>query len=278
MTLLKNLDNLELDGATAALEIWIDRDKKGAIDSKTLQVAEAFRWSRGLKRVHHQLQHVGIYGQWIDTWRAQPGSKEIALFLEDDLSISPYTWRWLKAVHQQYKDDISCAGYTLQSEGVMNAKTRGPFKFPKNDTVFMYQLVGSWGFAPHPEFWRGFQDWFHTVNKTSFNPYVKGLVMTSWYKTFQKRHTEDSMWTMWFIYYCNMKTAYCVFNNLKQALHVKNNGLCVHRQESGLHYHGRGRKNVDRLLLNTWFPTAVQFPKNIKKFYFNGSYIISKAT
>jgi hypothetical protein len=172
MTLLKNLDNLELDDATAALEIWIDRDKKGAIDSKTVQVAEAFRWSRGLKRVHHQLQHVGIYGQWIDTWRAQPGSKEIALFLEDDLSISPYTWRWLKAVHQQYKDDVSCAGYTLQSEGVMNAETQGPFKFPKNDTVFMYQLVP--GDLHHIQiFGEGFKTGFTLLIKLASTPMSK---------------------------------------------------------------------------------------------------------
>jgi hypothetical protein len=265
---------LELDGATSALEIWIDRDKKGGIDSKTVQVAEAFRWSKGLKRVHHQPQHVGIYGQWIDTWRPKPGSKEIALFLEDDLSISPFTWRWLKAVHQQYKDDVSCAGYTLQSELILNAKTQGPLKLPQHDIVFMYQWVGSWGFAPHPDFWSGFQDWFHTVDKKNFNPYVDGLILTAWYKEFQKRHTEDSMWTMWFVYYINMKTAYCVFHNLNEAFHVKDACLSVHRQENGLHYHKSVRKNVDHLLFNTWSPKAVKFPKNITKMYFNGSYSI----
>jgi len=72
LKLLASLEDLELDDDSAAMEIWIDRDKKaGIVDNNTLTVANSFKWSRGPTRVHVQKKHVGIYGQWIDTWRPQ---------------------------------------------------------------------------------------------------------------------------------------------------------------------------------------------------------------
>lgn len=274
--LLHSLGDLEIDEEheCASLEIWIDRSKSGEVHQDTVKVAQSYHWPKGQKRVHIQKKHAGIYGQWIDTWRPRKGSNEVALFLEDDLSVSKYTWKWLKAVHNKYGNDSQCFGYTLQSEQVIIASSQGPFRFPPQDTVFMYKLIGSWGFAPTASVWRDFQDWFHKQyqNQTSFRPYVNGLVMTSWYKNFEKKHTQDSMWTMWFIYYINQRNLYCVFNNLKR---VTNNasGLCVHRAEPGLHYHGKARKNTDKLLMSHWSDSYVKFPSKIKKYGFNGKLV-----
>jgi len=53
--LLRSLDTLVLDGHSAALEIWIDRDRKNNVDQRTLEVASAFRWKGGPTRVHVQV-------------------------------------------------------------------------------------------------------------------------------------------------------------------------------------------------------------------------------
>ena len=53
--LLRSLDTLVLDGDRAALEIWIDRDRKNAVHKRTLEVAKAFNWKRGTTRVHVQV-------------------------------------------------------------------------------------------------------------------------------------------------------------------------------------------------------------------------------
>jgi len=43
-------------------------------------------------------------GQWIDTWRPRDNSDaELGLILEDDISVSPYAYRWLRAVHRAYR-------------------------------------------------------------------------------------------------------------------------------------------------------------------------------
>ena len=53
--LLRSLDTLVLDGHRAALEIWIDRDRKNRVDQRTTKVASAFRWRVGPTRVHVQV-------------------------------------------------------------------------------------------------------------------------------------------------------------------------------------------------------------------------------
>ena len=55
--LLRSLDDLELDGSSAALEIWIDRDRKsGNVNKQTLEAASAFTWKGGPVRVHVQVR------------------------------------------------------------------------------------------------------------------------------------------------------------------------------------------------------------------------------
>ena len=53
--LLRSLDTLVLDGHRAALEIWIDRDRKNGVDQRTFEVASAFNWKGGATRVHVQV-------------------------------------------------------------------------------------------------------------------------------------------------------------------------------------------------------------------------------
>ena len=51
--LLRSLDDLELDGDTASLEIRIDRNNtENTEHAETLDVAQAFAWSRGQNRLH----------------------------------------------------------------------------------------------------------------------------------------------------------------------------------------------------------------------------------
>jgi hypothetical protein len=56
---------------------------------------------------------------------------------------------------------------------------------------FLYKLVGTWAFAPHPKRWREFLDWFKSVDNEKFDPYVPGMVTSDWlhmHTTMGKRH------------------------------------------------------------------------------------------
>jgi len=59
--LLRSLNTLVLDGDSAALEIWIDRDRKNGIDQRTLEVASTFHWTAGPTRVHVQVGYTSSF-------------------------------------------------------------------------------------------------------------------------------------------------------------------------------------------------------------------------
>ena len=280
-SLQKLLDSLQElvvdDDDVAAMEIWIDANAvNGTAHAETLAVADGFRWRRGRKRVHVQRRHVGIYGQWIDTWRpsGETGSgawttREIALFLEDDLVVSPYAYRWLKAAHRFYDDRPYVVGYTYQCQDMIISRTA---KAPtlketlarlNGSTAYLYTVFNTWGFSPHPHQWRLFQDWFHTViDNPHFRPYVNEIVQTRWFKSFERQKTSSSMWSMYFIYFSAKNRLYCVFSNLNRW----KNCLAVNRKEKGLHFGGKAIKNdqeVTRRLMQTWSPDFVNFSDKV---------------
>ena len=99
-------------------------------------------------------------GQWIDTWRPRDNSDaELGLILEDDLSVSPFAYRWLRAVNRAYRNRTDFVGSSLQSDEVrvLSTSPKSPIAGPKNDTALMYKCLGTWGFAPRPLHWRRFQ-------------------------------------------------------------------------------------------------------------------------
>lgn len=266
------LQDIQLNKNTkASLEIWIDRSKDGKVDKKTETVARNFKWTAGQTRVNVQKQHAGIHGQWIYTWAPREGVKEIAVIIEDDISVSPYIYAWLKTVRDHYGDDLSIMGYSLQSEGVMamaGLKSGHAMNkiVPKTAPVFAYTLVGSWGFAPHPKIWPKFQKWFSEVGKDkSFKPYIPNFLASDWFKQFERVGKQDSMWTIWFIYYSNINHLFCVYNNLAAFLDKPNVLLSNNRKEAGLHYGGKGR-DLSVNLLRYWNTTFENLPKTIKKY------------
>jgi len=166
--LFRSLDGLQIDGDRAIVEIWIDVDKRGRVDVETERVARTFRWKHGRTRVHVQPSNAGIMGQWIDTWRPRPESRELGLILEDDIDVAPMAYRWLKAVHRGMANRTDFVGATLTSDqmSILSSSPKGPLAAPKNDTVVMYKCFGTWGFSPKPEHWRRFQVYTHTCGKT----------------------------------------------------------------------------------------------------------------
>jgi len=86
--------------------------------------------------------------------------RELALILEDDLSISKFSYRWLRAVDNAFGNMTEYGGASLQSDELLTMHTTEARKKvigPKTDTAFMYKIVGSWGFSPDPTTWRNFQ-------------------------------------------------------------------------------------------------------------------------
>ena len=274
-----------MDGDSVALEIWIDRDSRELVDEATLLAASSFRWQHGRVRVHVHRTHVGLYGQWMATWRPRDAlTAETALLLEDDLTVSPFAYRWLRAARRFYADRNDLAGFTLQSEGLIRATTGGPLTPPPAaaGAAFLYALMGSWGFAPRPDVWIGFQDWYASVTaggQRRLKPFVPGLIMSTWYEKFEREEKANTMWTMWFIFYCSQvrEQLYTVYNNVHSvaaaaAPATDGRYLCVNRREAGLHFGVSEKSTVTTLqkVLRTWRPEFAQLSRTPPVFNYGG--------
>ncbi|ELT98640.1 hypothetical protein CAPTEDRAFT_196531 [Capitella teleta] len=247
---LSFLENIDTMGDTMRIEIWIDRSSEGEVNEETVKVAERFRLKGNDCGVHVRERNAGITGQWTDTWRPQLGTKEIGLIVEDDVDVSPLAYRWLKAAHKTYDKRSDIQGYTLQMQNVnfFGGKMR-PMFAPKNETVYMYPVLGTWGFSPHP----------------------KTDLPTRWYKGFEKRHQEASMWEMWHIYYSYIKDLYCVYCNLKVHTGKGNVLLSWNRKEKGLHFDNKQVVKSTADLLSRWNDSFVVFPRKTIQFFYNGT-------
>lgn len=144
-----------------SLHVWIDGrsdggnrsggsaggDDEGELRERTLDIARRFNFTHGAYHIHARDAHVGVQGQWMTVWRppstnvaaATTGSEEIALIIEDDISVSPFYWRWLKSAHGAYgkRDDVS--GFSVSHPEIQHA-TGSTLEVPFKYTIFMYPV------------------------------------------------------------------------------------------------------------------------------------------
>jgi hypothetical protein len=117
------------------VEIWIDRSKEGHIHEHTYAVGHKFVFEKGSKTVINQTRHVGLYGQWMGLWQPTEETKEITVIFEDDLTVSPLFYRYLKNVHAKYGLVPYINSYALQCSMKHNG-TKGNLHVPDSNPVF----------------------------------------------------------------------------------------------------------------------------------------------
>ena len=60
---------------------------------------------------------------------------------------------------------------------------------------FLYKLVGTGGYSPHPKRWREMLDWFNSFeNPDEFDPYVPGLATSDWLHMHTSMHKRHMTW------------------------------------------------------------------------------------
>ena len=274
---LTHVYELDTLGDRVSVHIWVDRAVDGHVDNETVRVARQFarrtRPSNWQSCVHVRERNAYIMGQWIDTWRPRPNSSELAIILEDDIDVSPLAYRWLKTIHGHFGSTQDIAGYALQMEDITTKRGKiRPIKGPASDVVYLYAPFCTWGFSPRAEFWRKFQDWFHLTrrHKPDFRPYVPDIISTTWFKQAEREGRPDSVWEMWFNYFCNANKHLTVHPNLRAYTGREDVLLDTNRRERGLHFSGKNRTNADKYLLRRWEPSFEKFPENISRYGFDG--------
>ena len=196
---LKHINDMDTNGDTIALEVWIDRLENNHVDKETIDVCQHFVWPHGPFRIHIQDSHVGIQRQWIYTYRPWENSTEIVLFLEDDVDVSKYSYTWLKRAFAKYGNYGDVMGFSLIPNIVMSGSLALQPLDAATDkfaTIVMYKHPGTWGLSPVPKVWRDFQEWFLKCGKDPlFRPVIPGNdVANSWYESLESKANVHTLW------------------------------------------------------------------------------------
>ncbi|XP_060597005.1 uncharacterized protein LOC132750932 [Ruditapes philippinarum] len=266
--LLNSLNEAEYASDIIKLEIWIDRSEDGSVDKITLQAAINFNYLHGDCEVIVHQHHVGIVGQWLTTWKPNITSNEIVVFLEDDVTVSKYFWKYLRMVHRKYDNRSDINGFALQgySRTFSLEHNITTLRGPEDYTVFHFPVLGSWGFSPSTKNWKQFLDWFYSEDKSSFKPYVPGNIASDWYEILSSGGKANTMWTMWHIYYAWKNNEYTLHCNFPE-----NAGLTTNWREKGLHYsQTEGSSNK---LLTEWKSEYNNLPDHVPYLNLSGHVI-----
>ena len=123
----------------------------------------------------------GLRQAWYGAWYPKPDD-EYCIIIEDDLEVSPFWYTWLKKAWLNYGNRTDVAGIALQRQFLMFKKPeRSDMEIINNHEPFLYKLVGTWAFSPHPKNWRLFLDWVNSIEDFyEYDPYVPGLVTSDW--------------------------------------------------------------------------------------------------
>ncbi|KAK7098982.1 uncharacterized protein [Littorina saxatilis] len=260
---LASLNDAEYDGKRVEVEIHIDRSKSGIVHNETLEAANSFVFKHGRVQVVVKPKHGGVLGQWLRSWRVpEDNTSEIAVFVEDDITLSPYFARYLRRVHEKYDSYPGINGYALQAESIRHAvgSKHSRLQGPEGEVVFLYPVLGSWGFSPHTGQWRDFIRWYNeSSQKKGFKPAVPGLMPTGWYNSLYNTGRAETMWTMWHIHHAYQNKVYTVYTHFPQG-----KCLAFNWKEPGEHYGGKRTKGLKADLLDTWKEEDFKLPDKLQ--------------
>ena len=257
--LLRSLEEARYGRDVVDLYIHIDK----SVDNKDcISIAKAFHFSHGRKTVEIASDNQGLRNAWFGAWSPQSFGRERAIVLEDDTEVSPLWYKWLKGAWETYGNRTDLAGISLQRQTLIPMKPHRQMEIVNNHKPFLYRLVGSIGFSPHPRTWMLFMNWLSKIDLETFDVSVEGLVTTDWHRILNKRH----MWTQYFIYFCNERDLFTLYVNLPNK-----KTLVSHMREKGEHY---GRTEGQDFALAT--KVDMNFPQGLRVYGWDGKPIVWK--
>ena len=255
LRLLHSLLDTNFEDDKVNLVIHIDG---GDQNSETYYEAVNSFWSFGSKSIIKNNQQKGLAYAWFNVWKPIHPS-ELAVIFEDDIIVSPWWYKWLKCAWQNYLFRNDIAGISLQRQRLIPQKPHRTMEIINNNEPFLFALVGSIGFSPHPTQWRRFVDWINQTDLDNFDVSIPELITTNWYQ-------KGKMWTQHFIYFCKKYELYTLYVNLPHQ-----RSLAEHLQEKGVHF-SKTLGPVNKVAENV----SITFPKVLNKYDFAGK--INKIT
>lgn len=197
------------------LIISLDRSK--TLDVKTY--SDEFEWKHGEKKVILQECNLGLRrhvlrcGQYMNDY-----GFDALVVLEDDITVSPYFYSYVKQCVILYQNDDCIAGISLYSFPI-NYITGYPFTpVDSEHDVYLMNCAMSWGQVWIKEKWNKFIDWYNRNDEEFSLPHLPAPInqwpKSSWLKYHTRYCIENDLY---FVYpYVSLTT-----NNSDPGTHNK---------------------------------------------------------
>lgn len=179
------------------LVISIDRGD----NKEVLEIAEAFQWNYGDKRVLYQERNLGLRPHVLQCGNLTKEYENI-IMLEDDIYVSPSFFAYTQQALEFVEENPDIAGVSLYQH-LLNAHAREPF-LPIDDGYdnWYMQMASSWGQAWTRRQWSDFYDWYmkwgsKDIASNTMPKNISSWSEKSWLKYFDKYLVETGKY---FIY------------------------------------------------------------------------------
>lgn len=197
LRLLNSLRSAYYDGDEVDLEIFVDHMPASSplaedgkdVTAMLLTMADAFKWPHGGKRIIFHAHNHHIRDQWLSAWYPSSETatrREFAVFLEDDVEVSNFYYRFLTTVIREYYMTEDPLDHKV-ARRMMSVSLQRPWlnaaKFPERafapldtDAPVLYQLPSTWGVLFSASQWRAFRHWYEaTVQEALIEAQENGL-------------------------------------------------------------------------------------------------------
>ena len=210
---------------------------------------------------------LGLQGAWLGAWPEGPLPGQIGVILEDDITLAPPWRRWLEQAWSAYRNRSDIGAITLQRQRI-SAFTGADKPINTGGEPFLYKLVGSQGFSPHPDHWQPFLKWAY-ANRDNYNAAAisflgRETTLSGWFRKFGR-----SMWTQLFNKYLEKKGLFVLYPGLPDGVE-----LAVHHKLTGEHFVCQNTGGcADKSARHAPADMAFSFPERLRRFDHDASEI-----
>ncbi|GAA5852127.1 hypothetical protein JCM8547_000166 [Rhodosporidiobolus lusitaniae] len=200
-------DPLMTDEVRAEYEAYLDQIKQHHGPASSVQIVK-------------QTQPIGLRTSILSSWHPS-SNHEYAIFLEDDIEVSPYFLQYAQKSIEAYvyRDH---GGHRLFGISLYNLRYNEAIEafvsVENNNQPYIYQQPQSWGAIYAPEPWRRFKTWFHAFPTTQ-DPLVPDSMTNRW--------PFATSWKKYYIRFMVEMGGYMIYPNLPEGKSYSTNHVEV---------------------------------------------------
>ena len=99
---------------------------------------------------------------------------------------------------------------------------------------------------------------------------TKNFYFSGWYKSYEKQHKEQTMWSMWDIRFSVDNHLFTVFPYFNKVYPDVATALAYCRKEKGVHTSSTSTQK-HKEMMKIWSDNYIKFTPDLKRFHCNGS-------